>query len=241
MNEQVLVIAIFLSVIGLFAAIIRLAIGQRRREIERLQRMGFFEVKEPEAGLVDRLAEVMRAGAKKASVGTILRRTAAYYEIYTFLPRSSEGSGMDFAVRVPGLTLPRLRLMRKIAMLGRVGNWLTGLAARVGGLGLGQVDLSAHPDLAERCLVFSDNPSAAAILVTEHWRQYLLEAPDGFAISGAGDVLAFGFQAQLQRKARGKTPQMPGMPSQAEQQFDESVRVIERYIAALRSSPVYAR
>lgn len=239
MNEQVLVIAAFIAIIGVFVLVIRAAINQRRQEVQRLQRLGFSEVKDPDQRLVERLAEVTKVGAKASSIGTIFRRTAGWYEIYTFLPRRQEGRDADFVVRVPGLTLPKIRIMRKVPLGGRLGLWVNGIAAKVAGMGLSPVEVSGHPELAEHFLFFSDNPSEAAELIASGWRDLLREAPVGFAVSGEGDVLAFAFNEQIERalgKKKGQpvVPTVAGMPGMEEQRFHETVRRVERFVEAAR-------
>ncbi len=240
MNEQALVMAAFIGIIGVFVLVIRAAISQRRREVERLQRLGFAEVRDPDQRLVERLAEVTKVGAKATSIGTIFRRTAGWYEIYTFLPRRQEGRDVDFVVRVPGLTLPKIRIMRKVPLAGKLGAWLNGIAAKVAGLGLSPVEVANNPELAEHFLIFSDNPPAAAELIASNWRDLLREAPAGFAVSGEGDVLAFAFNEQIERtlgKKKGPQPNVPpvaGMPAIEEQRFHETVRRVERFVEAAR-------
>jgi len=230
MNETLLVSVILLTALVAVVSAIRAMRQQKQKALEKLRRLGFFEVPGPDPELLTALRGLVPNRRQQVPVGTIYRRTAGYSDMYAFYPDMVNKNSTTLAVRVPHLDLPLFRLFGKIEVGGMLGGLVNELILGVIGRNLQPANWSTDPSLGEQYYLFADDPALVEQYVVENWGGLLHDKKNRVSVYGRGNLLAF---------SRGVTVngrRVKDSVSSPEDPFSAFVQTVDLYVRSLRSS-----
>jgi len=194
--EYSMMVLIALGIVLLIWILTQAVKRYNERLNEKMQQAGFFEVKQPDPALTERIRALYKRDSDDVTIGRVYHRQAGSYEMFVLHPHPADGSGPALLVRCHHLDLPRVIFNSKIPLSGKLGTLLNKLSEHVIGHKLPRVDLTMHPDLAAHYQVFSDNPSRALSLITPQFSRLLLDSQHLFAISGEGDLFGISLRTR---------------------------------------------
>jgi hypothetical protein len=229
MNETLLVTAVLLAALAVAVSVIRAARRQKQQAVEKLQRLGFFELTGSDQDLLSALRGLVPGRRQQVAVGTIYRRTAGYSDMYAFYPDIANNNSTTLAVRVPHLDLPLFRLFGKIEVGGLLGGLANNLVLGVIGRGLKQAAWQSDPSLGEHFFLFAEDPGRVERFVIENWGSLLRDKKNHIAVFGKGNLLAFsrGVNVNGRRVKAATTPQGDS--------FSEFVQTVDLFVRSLRT------
>ncbi len=230
MNETLLVSVILLAALVAIVSVIRAVRRQKQKALEKLQRLGFFEVPGPDPELLTALRGLVPNRNQQVPVGTIYRRTAGYSDMYAFYPDMVNKDSTTIAVRVPHLDLPLFRLFGKVEVGGLLGGLVNSLVEGVIGRNLQAAKWTSDPSLGEHYYLFAEDPARVERYIVENWGSLLREKKNRVTIYGRGNLLAFSRGVTV--NGRRVKESMPGQ----EDPFSAFVETVDLYVRSLRSN-----